>query len=97
MPVPDDQPLTEQGFDSLMAVQLTNAIGRMLGQRLSVSLVFNYPSPKALALHLFELINTQLVKNESCAEESTVNLASTNSSDQARSLLDDLDKLLEQI
>jgi NAD(P)-dependent dehydrogenase (short-subunit alcohol dehydrogenase family) len=96
MPVPEDQPLTEQGFDSLMAVQLTNAVGRMVGQRLPVSLVFNYPSPKALSLHLFELINTQLVNSESGAEKSSVNPASTNSSDQARSLLDDLDKLLEQ-
>ena len=96
MPVPQDQPLTDQGFDSLMAVQLTNAVGRLLGQRLPVSLVFNYPSPKALSQHLFELVNTQLVKNENGDGESSVKIASANSSDQARSLLDDLDKLLEQ-
>ena len=96
MPVPEDQPLTEQGFDSLMAVQLTNAVGRMLGQRLPVSLVFNYPSPKALSQYLFELLNTQLAKNESVVDEASAKFASTNSSDQARSLLDDLDKLLEQ-
>ena len=96
MAVPEDQPLTEQGFDSLMAVQLTNAVGRVLGQRLPVSLVFNYPSPKALSLYLFELINTQLIKNESQVESAKASPASTNTSDQARSLLDDLDKLLEQ-
>jgi NAD(P)-dependent dehydrogenase (short-subunit alcohol dehydrogenase family)/acyl carrier protein len=96
MPVPEDQPLTEQGFDSLMAVQLTNAVGRILGQRLPVSLVFNYPSPKALSQYLFELLNTQLAKHESVVDEASTKFASTNSSDQARSLLDDLDKLLEQ-
>ena len=96
MAVPEDQPLTDQGFDSLMAVQLTNAVGRIVGQRLPVSLVFNYPSPKALSLYLVELINTQLVNNQHQGDDSKAIPAAANSSDQARSLLDDLDKLLEQ-
>jgi NAD(P)-dependent dehydrogenase (short-subunit alcohol dehydrogenase family)/acyl carrier protein len=95
-PVPEDQALTDQGFDSLMAVQLTNAVGKVLGQRLPVSLVFNYPSPKALSQFLLELVNAQLVKNANGVNESNAIVALTNSSDQARSLLDDLDKLLAQ-
>ena len=94
--VPEDQPLTEQGFDSLMAVQLTNAVGRILGQRLPVSLVFNHPTPKALSVYLVELINTQLATESIEAETSSTAASSVNSSEQARSLLDDLDKLLEQ-
>ncbi len=97
MAVPEDQALTDQGFDSLMAVQLTNAVGRMLGQRLPVSLVFNYPSPKALSLYLLELINGQLATPEqAAATDGGAKPSQTSSSDRARSLLDDLDNLLEQ-
>lgn len=97
MAVPEDQALTDQGFDSLMAVQLTNAVGRMLGQRLPVSLVFNHPSPKALSLYLLDLINSQLTTPEqAAATDGGAKLAQTSSSDRARSLLDDLDNLLEQ-
>jgi acyl carrier protein len=91
--VPEEQALTDQGFDSLMAVQLTNAVGRTLGQRLPVSLVFNYPTPKALASYLLDLMNSQLAPPK--PEEET-KLATISSSDRARSLLDDLDNLLEQ-
>jgi acyl carrier protein len=97
MAVPEDQALTDQGFDSLMAVQLTNAIGRMLGQRLPVSLVFNYPSPKALSLYLLDLLNSQLATPEQTAATNVgAKPSQTSSSDRARSLLDDLDNLLEQ-
>lgn len=95
--VPEEHALTDQGFDSLMAVQLTNAVGRILGQRLPVSLVFNYPSPKALSLYLLDLINSQLATPEQdAATGGAAKLANTSSSDRARSLLDDLDNLLEQ-
>ena len=97
MSVPEDQALTDQGFDSLMAVQLTNAVGRTLGQRLPVSLVFNYPSPKALSLYLLDLINSQLATSkQDDASNEAAKLTTTSSSDRARSLLDDLDNLLEQ-
>jgi acyl carrier protein len=96
MAVPEDQALTDQGFDSLMAVQLTNAVGRILGQRLPVSLVFNYPSPRALSLYLLELLNSQLATAEQAATDSATQSSLTSSSDRARSLLDDLDNLLEQ-
>jgi NAD(P)-dependent dehydrogenase (short-subunit alcohol dehydrogenase family)/acyl carrier protein len=94
--VPEDQALTDQGFDSLMAVQLTNAVGRMLGQRLPVSLVFNHPSPKALSLYLLDLLNSQLATPEQTATDGVAKPSHTSSSDRARSLLDDLDNLLEQ-
>ena len=95
--VPENQALTDQGFDSLMAVQLTNAVGRLLGQRLPVSLVFNYPSPKALSLYLLDLINTQLAASKDKPElDKDTKFSSASSSDRARSLLDDLDNLLEQ-
>ena len=60
--IPEDQALTDQGFDSLMAVQLISAIGNLVGQRLPVSLFFNYPSPKELTAYLLNLINTEITK-----------------------------------
>jgi len=96
MAVPEYQALTDQGFDSLMAVQLTNAVGRMLGQRLPVSLVFNHPSPKALSLYLLDLLNSQLTTPDQAVTDGVAKPSHTSSSDRARSLLDDLDNLLEQ-
>ena len=38
------QPLTELGLDSLMAVQLRNALSALMGCPLPATLLFNYPS-----------------------------------------------------
>ncbi len=38
------KPLMEQGFDSLMAVEYRNFLGKHIGRSLPVSLLFNYPA-----------------------------------------------------
>ncbi|MFF5250239.1 SDR family NAD(P)-dependent oxidoreductase [Streptosporangium sp. NPDC000095] len=47
-----DRPFRDLGLDSMTGVRLRDHLSRLLGRRLPSTLVFDHPSPRALARHL---------------------------------------------
>jgi 8-amino-7-oxononanoate synthase len=45
-------PFTDHGLDSVAALQLTGALEDVVGQPLSATLIFEYPTIETLAAHL---------------------------------------------
>ena len=59
--VASERPLKELGLNSLMALELRNALGKLAGTTLPATLAFDYPTPAAIAKYLMTTILKQAV------------------------------------
>jgi len=86
----------EQGFDSLMAVQLRTVLGKNLGASLPVTTLFNYPTIDDIVGHLMSDI-LEFEDETSISEQDALQAKAEDEFDYLDELSDtELDTLIEQ-
>ena len=83
-PVKSQQPLFDLGLDSLMAVDLRNILGKLVGQTLPSTIVFDYPTIETLADFLLTLVSSDTLLTVEQEEADELDLLSD---DELASLL----------
>lgn len=89
-PLDERQALKDAGLDSLMAVELRNALARLLARPLPATLLFDYPTLDALAAHLVRLLDLDT------AADAGLQAQATAPADSARRSADDLAALSDE-
>ena len=86
-----DRPLQEQGFDSLMSVDLRNMIAKTFSVELPVSLLFDYPTPERIGCFLLDEV---LIWPKAGEPETVVPVSDDSTEKTADELVDEIEKLL---
>ena len=89
-PLAPDQPLADQGFDSLMTVDMRNRLSKNLGHTLPASLLFDHPTLDRIAGYLLK----DILKFDG---QTFPNAAGQPSGGPADALLDEIDSLVNSI
>jgi len=93
------RPLHEVGLDSLLSVELRNALASSLNRSLSATLLFDYPTVESLSRHLAKELNLQLESESSPAavnatgQSDLLELHNMSESEAESLLLAELDEL----
>lgn len=83
-----DKPLADQGFDSLMSVDMRNRLNRGLGRMLPASLLFDYPTLDQIGRYLLASV---IPVNDQAPAEAPVAAAAS-----AADILDEIESLIGQ-
>jgi acyl transferase domain-containing protein len=98
-PFDSEQPLSEVGVDSLMAVEIRNALGRPIGQTLPVTLLYDYPTVNALTDYLagklpqFEIAATAVASADDKQQAAAAIVENASEEEAEAMLLKELDAL----
>jgi acyl transferase domain-containing protein/acyl carrier protein len=98
-PLDSDQPLSEVGVDSLMAVEIRNALGRPLSQTLPVTLLYDYPTVNALTDYLagklpqFEIAAAAVMSTDAQQQKPATIVEAASEEEAEAMLLRELDAL----
>ncbi|MBF0099980.1 MAG: SDR family NAD(P)-dependent oxidoreductase [Desulfobacterales bacterium] len=97
-----DEPLMDQGFDSLMAVEFRNRLSQLIGKTLPVTLLFDYPTLEKIRdfilEHLGEYRNSksedQKKPVETCRNDERIH-QEQSVENSAQAILDEIESLIK--
>ncbi|MFE3880235.1 SDR family NAD(P)-dependent oxidoreductase [Kitasatospora sp. NPDC059146] len=82
--IPAEEPFEYAGFDSLMALELRDRLARLTGARLPATLVYDHPSPAAVAEQLGRLLGSVREHRQAAAALDTLERTLTAVDEESR-------------